>query len=50
MILSWIIAALIAAWAVGAIVWLHRRKKRGGPCVGCTCSSCTLCERKKEAP
>lgn len=36
--MDWIFIALLAAWGIGALLWIRRRKKRprrNGCCAGC---------------
>lgn len=42
-LLDWIVLGLIAAAAVGAVVWMRRRRAAGKGCCG-DCSRCSGCQ------
>ncbi len=47
--MEWLILAVIALWAAGAVYWMRRRKKLGKGCCG-GCSGCSMqgsCHSKK---
>ena len=39
-VLDYILLAMVAAWVIIAVVWLIRRRSRGG-CCGCSDNSCS---------
>ena len=42
--LEFVLLGLLALWLAGSLVWMLRRKKRGG-CSGCS-GCCAACNRK----
>ncbi len=43
-----IVIACAACFVVGVAVWAFLRKKKGKGCIGCDCSSCAGCGKKKQ--
>ena len=46
---DWIVIALLLAWGIACVVFLRRRKKRGG-CSGCggNCAGCSGCNSREK--
>lgn len=47
-IIDVIIIVIIIALVVAAVVYLHKEKKRGRRCMGCSMSGCEACSCNKK--